>query len=87
MDCPLAAIKLGVGFEQIERRADFRGARGSPRRLVMAAPQPSPEPAAANGPGLTMAIDQEIHKAGPGRRVKELGRHASTGGEHISQQH
>src|SRR5262245_66236704 len=49
----------------------------------MAAPQPGPEPFAADGPGFPVAVDQEIDKCGARVCMKELGRNC-IGDEHIS---
>jgi hypothetical protein len=59
-DFPLGTLKLSPRLKQIEGCVDCRGARRGARYLVMATPQPVPEPFAADGP----AVDQEIDKCG-----------------------
>ena len=61
---------------------DLRRARGTPGRLVIAAPQPGPKPLAADGPGFSVTIDHDIGKCHAGGGVKQLltQRHL---GEHV----
>jgi hypothetical protein len=72
MDDPLGAIKLRMGFEQIERRAEHRRAGGGPSRAVIAAPHPGSETLAANGPSFSVAVRYEIGECDPGGSVKQL---------------
>src|SRR5262249_19287299 len=57
-------IELGLGFQRIESRPELRWRWGSAGRFVITAPQPRPEPDAANRPGFPVAIDHEIGKGG-----------------------
>ena len=59
-DRPLGSIKLCARFEKVERRPDHRGARSSPGRVIVAAPQPGSETFTANGPSFSVAICYEI---------------------------
>ena len=71
-DRPLGSIKLGARFEQIERRPDHRRAGGRPGRLIIAAPHPSAETFAANGPRFSVAICYEICVCDPASSVEHL---------------
>src|SRR6516225_10231472 len=72
IDRPLGSIKLRARFEQIERRSDRGPARHGPGGSVVAAPKPSSEPFAANGPSFSVAFCHEIGESGPARIVKQL---------------
>ena len=69
---PLRRIEERAGFEQIERGPNRRRVEGCTGRLVMAAPQPSPKPIAADRPRLTSAIDGDISKGGARGGVEQL---------------
>src|SRR6516164_850205 len=70
---PLRTVELCLRFDQIERRADRRGARGGPGRLVIASPQPKSKPFAADRPGFPVAVDQEISECRTSGGVEQLG--------------
>src|SRR6516164_2971548 len=70
-DRALGGIKLCARLKQVECRPDRRRARGSPGRLVVAAPQPSPETLAANGPSFSMALCYEIRECDPTGSMKQ----------------
>ena len=65
-------VEERAGFEQIECGPNRRRIEGCPSRLVMAAPQPSPKPIAADRPGLTSAIDGDVSKGGARGGVEQL---------------
>jgi hypothetical protein len=66
VDPMLRTVELCPRFEQVERRADGRCARGLPSRLVTAAPLPASKSFAADGPGFPVVIDRDVAKGGPG---------------------
>jgi hypothetical protein len=66
VDPMLRTVELCPRFEQVERLADGRCARGLPGRRVTAAPQPTSKPFAADGPGFPVVIDRDVGKGGPG---------------------
>ena len=72
VDCPFRAVELRPRFEQVERRPDLRCARGLPGRLVIATAQPGPKPFAADRPGFSVALDDDIGKCGADSGVKQL---------------
>ena len=72
MNGALWPVELRPGFQEIQRRADGRCARGLPSRLVMAAAQPAAEPLTAYRPGFPVVIDRDVGKRGSSRRVKQL---------------
>jgi hypothetical protein len=62
---PLGRVEERAGFEQIERGPNRRRIEGGTGRLVMAAAQSGPKPAAADRPSLASAVDREIGNAAP----------------------
>src|SRR5262249_3169390 len=69
---PLRTVELCLRFEQIERRADRRRARGGPGQLVIASPQPKSKPLAADRPGFPVAVDHEISECRTSGGVEQL---------------
>jgi hypothetical protein len=67
----LWGIKLGARLKQIERRPDCLRARGVAGLLIVSTSQPMSKLSAANGPGLTMAVDREIGEGGAVGVVKQ----------------
>ena len=70
-------IELGLGFQRIEGGPELRWRWGSAGRFLITAPQPRPEPDAANRPGFRVAVDHEIGKGGAIGGVEQL----RTGGQ------
>ena len=72
MDRSLRSIKLRARFEQIERRAECSWAQRCSGCLVVAVAQPCSKSFAANGPGLTMTLNEDVGISGAGGGVEEL---------------
>jgi hypothetical protein len=67
----LRGVKLGARLKQIERRPDCLRARGVAGLLIVSTSQPMSKLSAANGLGLTMAVDREIGEGGAVGVVKQ----------------
>jgi hypothetical protein len=65
-------IELSLGFERIKSRPERRWRWGSACRVVVAAPEPRPEPEAAHWPGFPVTVDHEIGKGGAVRCMEQL---------------
>src|SRR5262245_56062622 len=70
IDRPFWRIELGARFELIKRHLDDQGAWSGAGRLVAGAPQEAFEASAADRPGLTMAVNQNIRKGGADSSVE-----------------
>ena len=77
-DLALGTIKLGLRFEYVKGCVQRSGARRIPGALVVLLAQPSLKALAAQRPGFSVAVDDEVGKARAVAGVKELGGRCDT---------